>query len=544
MTLLALGETRDTRYRTLLITARAAVLAFCLPLVLLGAGPAEGVLHLLLLAVVATLASVRVSRPSLARLQPVVEGVLAAVVTTQGTSPHLSLICYLLVPPVAAGLLFGVVPVVLSTGLSVIAASVTFLLFSGSTAFVDFAGTTSQWFLTTLVAGLLAAWVRRVQADVAPDAAENESYLAAYRLVGQLRTVSRQLSGGLDSVSIAQALLQDLRDRVPFDVGAIFARSAGGALLPLAVEGADQVEWQVSAEPDTLVGDAWLSQEPQVGSTSVAGSTGTWSAALPLRMGVRSVGVLLLEGRTPFEVSSLRQAMPDVDSAALRLETALLFDEVRSIATVEERRRVAREIHDGVAQELASLGYAVDSLTADARPGQDAGALEEGLRALRKEVGRLVTELRLSIFDLRSEVQHAAGLGSALSDYVRQVGAQSGLTVHLSLDEVPQRLRADVEAELLRIAQEAVTNARRHANARNLWVSCTVAPPSARLVIEDDGLGLGVPRSDSFGMEIMRERSARIGAQLQVRARDGGGTAVEVTLEPAATVATPRLLTG
>ena len=95
----------------------------------------------------------------------------------------------------------------------------------------------------------------------------------------------------------------------------------------------------------------------------------------------------------------------------------------------------------------------------------------------------MVSELRLSIFDLRSEISPAAGLGSALSDYVRAVGARSGLTVHLTLDEAPTRLRSEVETELLRIAQEAVTNARKHSDAENLWVDCRVRPPFARITV-------------------------------------------------------------
>ena len=163
-----------------------------------------------------------------------------------------------------------------------------------------------------------------------------------------------------------------------------------------------------------------------------------------------------------------------LEELGLRLETALLFSEVRSLATAEERRRLAREIHDGIAQELASMGYVVDDLAARARYLPD---LEADLKTLRCELTRVITELRLSIFDLRSEVQTTTGLGTALSDYVRQVGASSNLTVHLVLDETPVRLPIDSETELLRIAQEAVTNARKHANAHNLWVTCRIDPP-------------------------------------------------------------------
>jgi signal transduction histidine kinase len=154
----------------------------------------------------------------------------------------------------------------------------------------------------------------------------------------------------------------------------------------------------------------------------------------------------------------------------------------------------------------------------------------QALQSLRADLTRIISELRLSIFDLRSEVHASTGLGAALSDYVRTVGASSDLTVHLVLDESPHRLRTEAEAELLRIAQEAITNVRKHARAENLWVTCRIRPPHAMLRIEDDGLGLRRARADSYGMEIMRERARRLGADLVVSERDGGGTVVSMTM--------------
>ena len=102
--------------------------------------------------------------------------------------------------------------------------------------------------------------------------------------------------------------------------------------------------------------------------------------------------------------------------------------------------------------------------------------------------------------------------------------------MHMVLDESALRLPIEAETEVLRIAQEAITNARRHARARNLWVTCRVDPPVAFLRVADDGQGLGSPRGDSFGMEIMRERAERLGAELLIRQRVGGGTVVELTI--------------
>ena len=146
----------------------------------------------------------------------------------------------------------------------------------------------------------------------------------------------------------------------------------------------------------------------------------------------------------------------------LRLDTALVFDEIRSLATVDERHRLAREIHDGIAQEVASLGYVVDDLGVHRpRPGP-----AQGLTACAASSPNVVGELRLSIFDLRSDVSAttAARVGTVRLR-ARRWARRSGITVHLTLDESPPGCPPMVEAELLRIAQEAITNARKHSSA-------------------------------------------------------------------------------
>jgi signal transduction histidine kinase len=314
----------------------------------------------------------------------------------------------------------------------------------------------------------------------------------------------------------------------------VYARSEGGRLVPLAFSGVSRVDWVPSLDDDSLWAEAWTSGAPhrQVGSFS--DHPGGYSAVLPLRVGVRVVGLVGVErADAAFAPEELQTAARLVDEAALRIETALLFSEVRQIATAEERRRLAREIHDGIAQELASLGYVMDDMSYRAADDEQ----RESFQFLRGELTRIISELRLSIFDLRSEVLAGNSLGAALSDHVRTVGATSDLTVHIELDESPQRLRTEAEAELLRIAQEAITNVRKHAGAQNLWVTVRTAPPSAFLRIEDDGLGLGPGRADSYGMDIMRERADRLGAALRVSPRDAGGTVVEVALGTLGTAA-------
>jgi signal transduction histidine kinase len=521
-------------YRTLLTVARAALLAFCGALVAVSAAPAEALPGLLGLAGLSMAATVRPSRATVRRAQPPAEGVLAALLVSSGQGLLTPLVPYLLAPPLAAGLLYGARWALITVALAAVSSLAVHALGvaagpGGSGASLGaYLSEASQWTLTMLAVGLLAAWVRRVSAREQPATGENVSYEAAYRLISQLRVVARQLSRGLDTVTLAQSLLQSLRQAVGFDRGALYVSSPGGVLVALATEGGSRLDWPTSTDPDGLLGEAWATEQPRQREGGFDGSPGRWSAALPLRIGVRTFGIVGLEDDTgPFDWPRLGAAMTLVEEGALRLETALLFEEVRSIATAEERRRLAREIHDGIAQQLASLGYLVDDLTARATSLPD---VAEDLGHLREELTRTITELRLSIFDLRSDVAPTVGLGTALSDYVRQVGAASAFTVHLVLEESPQRLRVETETELLRIAQEAITNARKHAAARNLWVTAQVEPPAALLRIEDDGVGLGPGREDSFGLEIMRERAARIGGRLSVQDRPEGGTLVEVTV--------------
>jgi signal transduction histidine kinase len=307
---------------------------------------------------------------------------------------------------------------------------------------------------------------------------------------------------------------------------AVFVKVKGSVLVPLGYLGTSV---QDTLKPnDPLIERCWAEMEPVQGVVASGRRELRHRVVLPLRVGNRMLGVAVSASRGPAPPETLTMLMNEVDAHSLRIDTALVFDEIRTMATADERQRLAREIHDGIAQEVASLGYLVDNLLASTSDGR----LMIGLRELRVELSRVVADLRLSIFDLRSEVSSTAGLGAALSEYVRQVGARSGLTVHLTLKEAVTRLTPAVEGELFRIAQEAITNARKHAVATNLWVDCWTDPPEARLTIRDDGTGIRSSRDDSYGMSIMRERAERIDAHLEISSGhdlgDTRGTVVQV----------------
>ncbi|MEV1144344.1 GAF domain-containing sensor histidine kinase [Micromonospora sp. NPDC049799] len=391
----------------------------------------------------------------------------------------------------------------------------------------------AQWLILAGLGLYAAGTLHRVMQ--ARGDGKPQPYAEATRLLTQLRTVARQLPGAtLDPGGISEHLLEELRTVAPTDRGAVLSASGGGRLVVLAQIGADRVDWETTLDADSAIADAWASQQPQTAARSQSRThRGSDVSALivPLVAGVRTVGLVVLE-------ADAAQAYPPpvvsrvtglTSPAALRLEAALLFDEVRSLATNEERQRLAREIHDGVAQELVMVGYGIDNALATVH--SDAAETEESLRLLRQEVTRVIQELRLSLFELRSEVDRHGGLAAAIAEYARTVGASGGLRVHLSLDESTARLPAATEAELLRIAQEAVTNARKHAGASNLWVTCEVDPPYAQIEVSDDGHGMGDQRPDGhYGLAIMAERAERIRGRLEIRPRRPSGTTVAVVV--------------
>lgn len=392
----------------------------------------------------------------------------------------------------------------------------------------------AQWLVLASLGTLAASTLQRIMQQRG-EAGRPQPYAEATRLLTQLRSVARQLPGAtLDPGGISEHLVEELRGVARADRAAVLSASGGGRLVVLAQAGVERVDWETSLDADSAIAEAWASQQPYTANRSQARShrrNDVSALVVPLVAGVRTVGLVIIEadvaGAYPPPV--VRKVTALTGPAALRLEAALLFDEVRSLATNEERQRLAREIHDGVAQELVMVGYGIDNALATLP--DDAKETAEELRSLRGEVTRVITELRLSLFELRSEVDRHGGLAAAISEYARTVGASGGLRVHVTLDESTARLPAATEAELLRIAQEAITNARKHAGATNLWVSCSIDPPYAQIEVSDDGHGIADQRPDGrYGLAIMAERAERIRGRLEISPRNPSGTTVAVVV--------------
>jgi signal transduction histidine kinase len=367
------------------------------------------------------------------------------------------------------------------------------------------------WLATAIGIGLMGSALRRAASSTDPDG----SYRSAVGLIRRLEALSGKLSGGLDAVDIAEQIMDEADSVVPTRSAGVFVRSHNASMAPLRYSVGTQPGAMAWAEP--LSAKCWEYEAMMLREHHVA---------IPLMSNDEIIAVLVLDTLQPVESTAALDLRSRLARHAVQLQAALLFGRVRDNAMSQERQRIAREVHDGVAQDVASLGYLVDNLAATSQdPVQ-----QEQIGRLRHEVTRVVTELRHSIFDLRHEIAAGAGLGESLSVYANQVSATSPMTVHVTLDEKGPRLPGDVEYELLRIAQEAMANARKHSGAANLWLRCTVRSPHAEIEVGDDGTHPHAPKADSQGLKIMRERSRSIGASLVVQAPEPGrpGTRVLV----------------
>ncbi len=261
---------------------------------------------------------------------------------------------------------------------------------------------------------------------------------------------------------------------------------------------------------------------------------------LPLVYQHEAVGQLVLAPRAPKEAFGLadRRLLDDLArQAGIAAHAVLLTADLQRArerlvaAREEERRRLRRDLHDGLGPQLSSQALTIDAVRALMR--RDPDAAEALLLDLKAQAQDAVADIRRLVYALRPPALDDLGLLGALRETAAQYG-QNGLRVSVEAPEELPSLPAAVEVAAYRIAQEALTNVVRHAEARGCVVSLELDDASAlRLEIRDDGRGLPDARAGGragVGLSSMRERAAELGGSLVAGALPEGGTAVRVVL--------------
>lgn len=215
--------------------------------------------------------------------------------------------------------------------------------------------------------------------------------------------------------------------------------------------------------------------------------------------------------------------------AAVAIVNATLLERSRELSVVEERTRLARDLHDSVAQTLFSATLSAESAVQLA--SRDAEAAAGHMRTARELTSRALGELRSIVFELRPADLAADGLAATLGKHLDVVRRVTGQRIELRV-QGEGRAAPEVELELFRIAQEAVSNALRHAGASLVEVSVEMREDAAVLRVRDDGRGFdpGAPgvRSRHLGLTSMEERARSVGARLTIDTAGGRGTTITV----------------
>jgi signal transduction histidine kinase len=268
---------------------------------------------------------------------------------------------------------------------------------------------------------------------------------------------------------------------------------------------------------------------PDPRAPGLLGTTLRAELVVPILSGERLLGVLNIAAAEPITEEDAQGIAIVADHLAIAIDSRSqqlqLAERRQELAVLDERRRLARELHDSVTQSLFGM-----SLLAQVLPELwelDRAEALDALGQIRDLTRSALAEMRALLFELRPAALGEQALGAALHDLAT---AFERTDVRVSLDIVSEaRLPEPVEQALFRIAQEALVNIARHAQAREVRISLRGDQPT-RLVVADDGRGFaeGGVGHGRFGLVSMRERAADIGASLNIRSAPGQGTEIRV----------------
>ena len=207
---------------------------------------------------------------------------------------------------------------------------------------------------------------------------------------------------------------------------------------------------------------------------------------------------------------------------------ARLRDEARRLAVVEERQKLARDLHDSVTQSLFSAS--LQAQAAQSLWGRDPQKAKERLDRVVELCGGALAEMRALIFELRPAALQEEGLVSALRKHAAAREARDGIAVEFVAED-ERRLAPQHEEAAYRIVREALHNVVKHARARRARVRLRFRPAALELEVHDDGQGFDVSAMRSgLGLTSMRERAEQLGGSLDVQSRPGRGTTVSARL--------------
>jgi nitrate/nitrite-specific signal transduction histidine kinase len=262
--------------------------------------------------------------------------------------------------------------------------------------------------------------------------------------------------------------------------------------------------------------------------TTTFGYVRSWMG-IPLVAKDQVLGMLSLDHQEPNHYTSEQAelALAFAAQAAVAMENARLYEQAQHAATVEERQRLARELHDAVTQTLFSASIIAEVLPRlwERDPDQGRQRLDE----LRQLTRGALAEMRTLLLELRPGSLIDAELGDLLRQLAESITGRARVPVALEVEGCCA-LSPEVKVALYRIAQEALNNMVKHARASQAWMSLRCRPEGVTLCVSDDGCGFDPDCTppNHLGLGIMHERAGAVGARLEIESQAGEGTRVKV----------------
>lgn len=379
------------------------------------------------------------------------------------------------------------------------------------------------WLAAGLVLGALGAWNQRLIDEQELDEADPAAR-EAIQLIQRLHDLSEEMATGLDAPAGASLALDLLSAEVPSSRSAVLVSMDAEHLVPVALRGSTRAPWHLAdalAEILTSNTASWkpteIPFEDELGSRV--------ALVVPISFGNGPTTVVIAERGVDHGFSEAdKKAVVEVTRRlAPTVQAGLLFGNLRQYASLEERNRIARDIHDGIAQELAALGYQVDALRAQSGP--PGTQMRDALDGLRDRLSEAMADLRLHITDLRVAERPGSGLGAVLGAAVQSFGSMTGVRTTITVSEGRRRLDPRVEMLVHRLVMDVLADAQA-SGARNAWVSLSssVVGP-AKVDVSHDGdpkrarRTYHAPLMADFGgtLDVRNESNGRLTVSLNIQ---------------------------
>jgi signal transduction histidine kinase len=443
----------------------------------------------------------------------------AAIATSRGTPASLlpAGMLLLLIPAFRAGEVRGRLGAVAAVATSMV---VVFGVAAGrGTLTATYLARNLQWAILALALGLLGAWTAQLaERRTQPRSPQAPAAHEAARLLRRLSDLAGALEGGFDAPAAAELLLHAVNDKIPGSRMAVLVGVGAEPAVPLALRGIDRLPWPSPTTADSVIGRVWRTGIAEAGFWTSVNEERAIAAAPLLDSEGDRIGIVVVDrlAPKPFAGADLRALADLAEGHSANVDVALIFAALRQHAAFEERERLAREMHDGIAQELVALGYRID--VARRQAATKAPAFAPTLEEARADLSRVLTDLRLRIADLRLAVRPDQGLGAVVGARLQQFGAATGLTVGLRLSESPYRLPAHLETLIYRLILDVLNDARSARGVTGIEARLDVNAPQAWLHITHDGESHLA--ADTFADHPL----VALGATIEVQPGDSGVT--------------------